>query len=148
MFVKLSAPRPSAPMEYVPPVNCSVSTPVHTFMSSSPVVMLPRASATKVPTRPKKLPDPAHSSVPVMENAYCPDRLALENFAGGGVGPGPGSDPDPLPPHAAARNPATTETNKASGFTFAVIEASLAERVAGAQFVAMPATWLLPAESR
>lgn len=85
-----------------------------------------------------------------MENAYCPDRLALENFAGGGVGPGPGpgSDPDPLPPHAAARNPTTTETNKASGFIFAVIEASLAARVAGAQFVAMPARWSLPEESR
>jgi len=87
-----------------------------------------------------------------MENAYCPDRLALENFGGGcgggGVGPGPGPDPEPPPPQAAAKDPTTTKTKKASRFIFAVIEASLAARFVSAQLVAMPSKWSSLEETR
>src|SRR6202022_4812814 len=81
LFVKLSVPRPSPPIEYAPPVNWRMGTPVQMLTSSRPPVIFPRPSAKKVPTRAKKLPCPRQSSVPLIEKAYCPDKLALENFA-------------------------------------------------------------------
>src|ERR1700688_3808051 len=133
-------------MEYVPLVNCSVSTPVHMLRSSSPSVMLPWPSARNVPARPKKLPAPAHSSVPLIENAYWPEKLALENFAGGGVGPGPGPglDSDP-PPHPAAKSASVTQTSGANRFFCALIAASSAARLKRAAIAARPGRGYLPA---
>src|SRR4029077_5214731 len=124
-------------MEYVPPVNGIVSTPVHTLTSSRPAVMLPLPSAVNVPARPKKLPCPEHSSVPVMEKAYCPAKLALENFApggGGGGGGGPGFDPPP--PHAVVNNTKASETSRASRFIRVFIAARPAVHSACAQLAA------------
>src|SRR5260370_31912594 len=123
-------------MEYVPPVNGIVATPVHTFTSSRPVVMLPFPAAVNVPARPKKLPCPPHDSVPVIENAYCPAKLALENFApGGGGGGGPGFDP-PTPPHAAVNDAKASKTTRARRFIRIFIAAHPAERFACAQLAA------------
>src|SRR3974390_1259381 len=97
-------------MEYCPPVNCSVAVPGHTLTSSSPVVMWPLPSAVNVPTRVKMLPVPPHSSVPVIENAYWPARLALENFPGGGGG---GGGFDPPPPQATATRLSETSASRA-----------------------------------
>src|SRR5215472_5296067 len=76
-----------------------MSIPVQTFTSSRPFVIFPCPSAVNVPMRPNKLPCPAHNSVPLIENAYCPLKLAFVNFGGGGGGP-----PllPPPPPQAAA----------------------------------------------
>src|SRR5882757_4054070 len=61
--------------------------------------MLPLPSAVKEPTRAKKLPV---TSVPLMEKAYCPLRLALEKLPTGGGGVGV----EPPPPQAAAKTAA------------------------------------------
>src|SRR5882757_11386173 len=61
--------------------------------------MLPLPSAVKEPTRAKKLPV---TSVPLMEKAYCPLRLALEKLPTGGGGVGG----EPPPPQAAAKTAA------------------------------------------
>src|SRR5215472_2231688 len=93
-------------MEYLPPANCRISVPVQIFTSSRPFVILPWPSAVNVPMRANKLPCPAHNSVPLIENAYCPLRLAFVNFGGGGGGP-----PllPPAPPQAAANSAKTIE---------------------------------------
>src|SRR6267378_3083352 len=91
-FVRLRVPRPSAPMEYVLLVNCRVKTPAHTLTSSSPPEMWPLPPAVKLPARVKKLGAPGggpQSSVPVIEKAYWPFKLALEKFPVGGGGGGP-----------------------------------------------------------
>src|SRR6266849_10774936 len=76
-------------MEYVLLVNCRVKTPAHTLTSSRPPEMWPLPSAVKLPARVKKLLSPAQSSVPVIEKAYWPFKLALEKFPAGGGGGGP-----------------------------------------------------------
>src|SRR6266849_9453295 len=76
-------------MEYVLLVNCRVKTPAHTLTSSRPSEMWPLPSAVKLPARVKKLLNPAQSSVPLIENAYWPFKLALEKFPVGGGGGGP-----------------------------------------------------------
>ena len=109
LFVRLKEPRPSASMEYLPPVNCRMSVPVQIFTSSRPFVIFPWPSAVNVPMRANKLPCRAHNSVPLIENAYCPLRLAFVNFGGGGGGP-----PllPPPPPQAAANSAKTIETRE------------------------------------
>src|SRR5215510_8028652 len=59
--------------------------------------------------RANKLPCPAHNSVPLIENAYCPLKLAFVNFGGGD-----GRPPllPPLPPQAVANNAKTIETRE------------------------------------
>src|SRR5260370_32417093 len=106
-------------MKYLPPVNPSVATPLHTLMSSRPPTILPLPSAVKVPARVKKLLLPAQSSVPLMENAYWPTKLAFENFGGGGGGVPP--PPYPLP-HPAATIATTTTTTNATRFARMLIE--------------------------
>src|SRR5215472_13150471 len=81
-----------------------MSIPVQTFTSSRPFVIFPCPSAVNVPMRPNKLPCPAHNSVPLIENAYCPLKLAFVNFGGGGGGP----PLLPPPPAQAAANSAKT----------------------------------------
>src|SRR6267142_6246041 len=79
-------------MEYVLLVNGRVPTPVHTLTSSTPPLMWPLPSAVKLPARAKKVEKPGlgpQSSVPLIENAYCPFKLALEKFPVGGGGGGP-----------------------------------------------------------
>src|SRR5258705_9157369 len=105
-------------MKYLPPVNPSVATPLHTLMSSRPPTILPLPSAVKVPARVKKLLLPAQSSVPLMENAYWPTKLAFENFGGGG-------GVVPLPrdtPHPAATIATTTKTANATRLPRMLIE--------------------------
>src|SRR5262245_52219335 len=101
-------------MEYLPLVNRSVATPVQTLTSSRPPVILPLPSAVKVPARVKKLPCPEQSSLPLMEKAYCPARLALENFAAGGGGVG--LELDLAPPHASTKNAGSSETSTVRRF--------------------------------
>src|SRR5579864_9296246 len=100
-------------MEYVPLVNCTVLEAVPSMMSSMAEVMLPLPSATKLPTRPRKAPTFVLASVPLIENAYVPLRLALEKFPMGGGGGGA----DPLPPHAAANSPRPAAITIARCFT-------------------------------
>src|SRR5215472_8484247 len=99
-------------------------------MSSKPMVMLPLPSAVKLPTRVNRLPTPAQSSLPVMENAYCPARLASENLGGGGDGGGP--DPPPSP-HATTRKLSGISARRTyRRFAFAFIGRSRSARLAHA----------------
>src|SRR5882762_1696283 len=91
-------------MEYVLLVNGRVPTPVHTLTSSTPPLMWPLPSAVKLPARAKKVEKPGlgpQSSVPLIEKAYWPFKLALEKFPVGGGGGGPTIVPPLL--HAAVR---------------------------------------------
>src|ERR1700686_4076104 len=86
-------------MEYVPPVNCTVLTAPASVMSSMAAEMLPPPSATKLPTRAINAPGLRLASLPLIEKAYVPFRLAFEKapVGGGGVGV-----EEPPPPQAAA----------------------------------------------
>src|SRR5260221_7423256 len=75
-----------------------------------PPLMLPLPSAVNEPTRAKKLP--VAPSAPLMENAYCPLRLALEKLPVGGGGIGV----EPLLPQAAANVLASSIKKRATRF--------------------------------
>src|ERR1700676_701579 len=111
-------PRPSGWMAYLPPVNRSVATPLHTLISSRPLVISPFPSAVKVPARVKKLLSPPQSSLPLMEKAYWPAKLAFENFGAGGGSVPPRPDPPPHPATKARR----IEAAKARRFARMIIE--------------------------
>src|SRR6476646_560484 len=90
-----------------------ISAPLQLLMSSNPAVIRPFPSAVKLPIRANGLaltvPPLPQSSVPLIENAYFPLKVAFENLAGGGGGvPPPPPDDDP-PPHAAEKTPIATE---------------------------------------
>src|SRR5215813_3865110 len=113
LLFRLILPRPSASIAYVPPVKSIVSTPEQLLMSSTPTVIRPLPSAVKLPIRPNATPDPLHSSVPVIEKAYFPDKVAFENLAGGGGGGGfPPPPPDDPPPHPAMTSPRDATAHK------------------------------------
>src|SRR6267143_34029 len=63
--------------------------------------MWPLPSAVKLPARVKGVLNPPHSSVPLIEKAYWPFKLALEKVPVGGGGGGPTIVPPLL--HAAVR---------------------------------------------
>src|SRR6266576_5311121 len=96
-------------------VRTRVLVPVQTFTSSTPPVILPLPSAVNVPMRPKKLPVRPQASVPLMEKAYCPIRLAFEKFPTGGGGGG--GCVEPLPPQAASKAAARSAKQKIKRFT-------------------------------
>src|SRR5438132_235078 len=64
--------------------------------------------------RPKKLAVRPQGSVPLMEKAYCPIRLAFEKFPTGGGG---GGSVEPLPPQAASKAAARSAKQKIKRFT-------------------------------
>src|ERR1700681_1080286 len=78
--------------------------------------MWPLPPAIKEPARPKILACSAHSSVPVMERAYCPTKVALETYAPGGGGGGR-SEIYPPPPPPAAKNVTKSQASGAIRFT-------------------------------
>src|SRR5712691_1895298 len=69
------------------------------------MLMPPLPSATKLPTLAINAPGLALASVPLMEKAYVPLRLAFEKVPVGGGGVG---KEEPLPPQAAANKASTT----------------------------------------
>src|SRR4029077_14522541 len=75
--------------------------------------MTPLPSAVKLPTRAMNAPKLTPASLPLMEKAYVPLRLALENLPAGGGG----TEGALFPPHAAANNATTAARTNASGFT-------------------------------
>src|ERR1700688_1228208 len=112
--LSVSVPLPLAWMEYVPPVNCTVFSVPPSLTSSIPAVMLPFPSATKLPTLERNAPTLTLASVPLIENAYVPLRLAFEKFPAGGGG-GVVTD-EPLPPQETASKASDATAGKISAF--------------------------------
>src|SRR2546423_10121672 len=121
-----------------------MSIPVHRFRSSNPLVMCALPSDVNVPARAKKLPCAGvpHNSVPLIENAYWPFRLALVNFGGGGGGPP--LLPPPPPPQPTASSVRKIETQETAHLRWPFIAHRLALSFARA---ATPAV-LAPRQSR
>src|SRR5258708_34020028 len=78
------------------------------------MLMPPLPSATKLPTLAINAPGLALASVPLMEKAYVPLRLAFEKVPVGGGGVG---KEEPLPPQAAGKQASTTASTGTSSFT-------------------------------
>src|SRR5260370_9519094 len=68
--------------------------------------MGPLPAAVKRAVRGRGVPNPPHSSVPLIKKAYCPFKLALEKVPAGGGGGGPTTAVPPL--HAAQREASRT----------------------------------------
>src|SRR5258708_685777 len=97
-----------------PPLNCTVFKTPASLTSSMAMLMPPLPSATKLPVLAINAPGLALASVPLIEKAYVPLRLAFEKFPVGGGGVG---KEEPLPPQAAANEASTTVRTSTSCFT-------------------------------